>query len=994
MRWWLVTQYIRNVCRVQLVYMFLLFCMMTVLRTANAKQYNVINYRREQGFAATIAYSIYQDSKGYLWIGSENGLMRFNGRDFKIYTTRDGLPDNEILQITEDKQGRLWLLPFANAICYMQYGVIHHAGNDALLKSLHFKERPIGMRIDRDQNMWVYSAYTLIRIGIDHKTEEFKRSDIDIGPHSSSAIFAAWTGASGVLTVALDDKIYRWNGRKFIHAGIAPFPVVDGLPVVFGDRSVLYQLEQGRYLFYKDSAGTLLFGGIRHTMPAAYVSGMSRASSGELLLGTDNGGLIIDLNTGVCTDSFLTGIKVGAIIETKDGSFWLGTVGHGFFKIQQTPVRSLETERMDQPVYFIAGTKEGMYCTTEKTSYIEALWSEASGTYKTTTTNVTSDRSAYDRYLFAGKNRQGDYIFCAYKITLKRQLDKPGIRQSSGFCKAVIREDSTFLLMATNLGILRFDQERFCAVDTFLFQTRTVGVAKIGTVIYAGTLNGLMACYPGGKSVAVLGDTSLLQGHIMALCTGNDSMLWVANNRAELVGIRHNKIVAVLNLDDGLQCNNISAIKASGSMIWIGTDNGLYAVSQQPPYEIVRHLTYATGLNSNQINCLDVYGKRVWVGTVRGVNYFDEDDVVRIKDNSSMVVNSIMNDKTRLRASREVLLLEGKTLSVDFDVIDFTGSATPIFQYRLNDKDEWTALDGNLLYFPSLPYGKFTLTIRALSPTWSQGVFFRQTFLNPGPFYKSWWFVSLTSLVLIAGIALTAFLIVRRVRKKDAEKMAVQQNLLQLEQMALQAQMNPHFIFNCMAAVKHLYSTGDNERADAFVDEFALLIRQTFEMGEENFITWNQERSYLERYLHVERGRFDHSFNFTIEEDIQLPGNYIPVPVMLLQPIVENAIRHGIRHLPDGTGNITVVIRQEGSQVVFEITDNGIGLRKSLELKGLDAHSRTSSIVNNKRIRILNQLFAGQITMKTEDLSERGNHSTGTRVVISYPVTIHPNNQT
>lgn len=983
---WLATHYIRSISRVQFLYVFLLLCMMTVMGTADAKQYNVINYRREQGFAATTAYSIYQDSKGYLWIGTENGLMRFNGHDFKIYTTRDGLPDNEILHITEDKQGRLWLLPFTNAVCYMQHGIIYHAGNNALLKSLHFKERPEIIHIDRAQNVWISSAYTLFRIGSDSKTEQFTRGDI--GPYQANSFIAAWIGASGVLTMAMDDKIYRWNGQKFIPAGVVPF----SQKYLSGDTSGMYWFELGRYLFYKGSSGTLQLEPVRRIRPVANTLTMSRARSGEMMMGTDNGGLIFSLQRGVYTDSFLSGIKVGPFIEAKDGAFWLGTDGNGVFKIQETQVLSLKTDPADQSICFIEGTKEGMHYTTSNTSYIEAIWDKISGGYKTTKTRI-GGKGLHDRYVLVRKNKQGNYICCAYKITLKKRLDEPVIRTIPGFCKATLEEDST-LLIATPLGVIRIDKGKFCPVDTFLYRTRVVGLAKMGSVIYAGTLNGLMACYPGGKSDAVLGDTSLLQGHIMALCTGKDSMLWVANNRAELVGIRHNKIITVLDLDDGLQCNNISAIKASGSLVWIGTDNGLYAVSQQPPYKIIKHLTYATGLNSNQINCLDVYGERVWIGTVCGVNYFDEGDVVRIKDNSSMVINSIMNDKTRLRASREVLWLEGKTLSIDFDVIDFTGSATPIFQYRLNDKDEWTTLDGNLLYFPSLPYGKFTLTIRALSPTSSQGIFFRQTFLNPGPFYRSGWFLSFISLVLIAGMAFVSFLIVRRVRKKDAEKMAVQQNLLQLEQMALQAQMNPHFIFNCMAAVKHLYSTGDNERADAFVDEFALLIRQTFEMGEENFITWNQERSYLERYLNVERGRFDHSFSFTIEEHIELPAGDIPVPVMLLQPIVENAIRHGIRHLPDGTGNITVVIRQEGSRVIFEITDNGIGLRKSLELKGLDVHNRTSSIVNNKRIRILNQLFAGQITMKTEDLSERDDHSTGTRVVISYPVAIHQNSQT
>ena len=105
-----------------------------------AQSYNSINYRWEQGFTASAGYNIKEDRNGYIWIGTENGLMRFNGHDFKTYTTRDGLSDNEVVSMQEDSRGRLWLFPFTNSICFIDHGKIHNAANNAFLKTL----RPSG----------------------------------------------------------------------------------------------------------------------------------------------------------------------------------------------------------------------------------------------------------------------------------------------------------------------------------------------------------------------------------------------------------------------------------------------------------------------------------------------------------------------------------------------------------------------------------------------------------------------------------------------------------------------------------------------------------------------------------------------------------------------------------------------------------------------------------------------------------------------------------
>jgi LytS/YehU family sensor histidine kinase len=142
--------------------------------------------------------------------------------------------------------------------------------------------------------------------------------------------------------------------------------------------------------------------------------------------------------------------------------------------------------------------------------------------------------------------------------------------------------------------------------------------------------------------------------------------------------------------------------------------------------------------------------------------------------------------------------------------------------------------------------------------------------------------------------------------------------------------------------------------------------------------------AYLTQYLNVERARYNDSFRYYILKSIITPENRIPVPAMLLQPILENAIRHGIRHLPDGTGVIKIEVIEEGEQIRMIITDNGIGLQKNSEIKEQTVQKPlTSSVVNTKRINILNQLFREQITISTGEVDEADNNLKGKQVIIS-----------
>jgi len=948
-----------------------------------SRETNYIHYRWEQGFTAINGYALCQDRNGYIWIGTENGLMRFNGYDFKLYTTRDGLPDNEIFGFIEDKDGRLWLLPFANTLAYIRNGIIYNESTDTALRSNKLASCPVCVYFDGDGTSWIQERSVLTR----HTTKGYVQKITQIDGLSLASGAKFWVNAKKELTVLLEGRMYCWRNNAFHRLGTLPFYAQI---YAYADSVMICDFQIGKQAQFRNTPDSFIIS--VKNIPVLDSSGgkrIIRLSRDELGIGTDVGFYIFNIHSRLITDSFLTGCRVGAILSARDGAIWLGTTGKGIYRFLTTPVKSVKGTPEQATILYIRGTDKGMYATTDRSELIRAACNSRD-LIETLSVGRMNPGSTYRHYVFMTRNSRGQWLCFTDDIQLKSRPGEKALKRYAVFSKTVLETGKDTLLVGSLAnGIIRLEKERFELLDTLLPYTRIVALAKIQNVIYAGTLNGLMACHSNKRCTPVLPGNKLLQGHITALCTDESGILWVANNHAELIGLRNDRIVAVLGLKEGLQCNRISSLKASQAFIWVGTDNGLFAIARMPSFKIARHITYAKGLNSNQVTCLDVYGGRVWVGTINGVNYFDEADLFRDHDSTAIIVNSIRNGKYLLQPSQAPVRLNDKTLAVDFDVVDFSGGARPVFEYRINDHGEWMPLQGNQLYFPALPYGQFRLSIRAFSPNWTSGALFCQEFYHPRPFYLSAWFLSTMALASMTLVLLAVYLLLKHIRKRDQHKLKMQQNLLRLEQMALQGQMSPHFIFNCIAAIKQYYNVGAREKANSFVDAFSQLIRQTFEMGTETFVNLEQELNYLSRYLYLEKARFNDAFEFHIHKAVAQAENSIPVPAMLLQPVVENAVRHGVRHLPDGQGRIEIAVVQQGSQIEFTVTDNGIGRQKSKALNARFESVLTSSAVNEKRVHILRRLLNDSLTMTAEDVLNAQQEVCGTRVRIAYPIFIN-----
>ncbi|TXN37040.1 sensor histidine kinase [Flagellimonas hymeniacidonis] len=228
---------------------------------------------------------------------------------------------------------------------------------------------------------------------------------------------------------------------------------------------------------------------------------------------------------------------------------------------------------------------------------------------------------------------------------------------------------------------------------------------------------------------------------------------------------------------------------------------------------------------------------------------------------------------------------------------------------------------------------------------------------------------------LVFGLALMALTTFLFYRSNKQQKLA--NNLLALK--SLRTQMNPHFIFNALNSVNNYIAKSDERSANRFLSDFSVLMRSVLENSEEDFIPLSKELELLELYVKLEHSRFSDKFDFNIEIDEKIDIDAFEIPPMLLQPYIENAIWHGLRYKEEkGFLKIEIAEVMNGLLEII-ITDNGIGRKKSAELKTDNQKKQKSKGMGNikKRIRILNDMYKNKVDVSISDLYD---DQTGTKV--------------
>jgi two-component sensor histidine kinase len=552
----------------------------------------------------------------------------------------------------------------------------------------------------------------------------------------------------------------------------------------------------------------------------------------------------------------------------------------------------------------------------------------------------------------------------------------------SDVIKSMFKAGKDSLLVATGRATLLFNSKTMAILDT-VWPLRSYSSIKLNNTYYIGTPAGVMKITPGLPAIA-LGDLFPdLKALVNRMRKATDGSLWMSTAGNGVIRLRNDSIIQKFNLSNGLTSNNCKAMYLDEKFVWVGTENGLNRIDRLFPNAPVQQYTIEDGLASNDIHSILSDSGIIYLGSAGKITYFDSSKIRR-ESVCYLRLLSMTAGKTSLNTDSLVpLRYNENTLKFEYTGISFSSPKNITYYYRLKGQlDSWDSTRNTNLEFVALPPGDYTLEIFAKNKSGVNSNTLSIPFIIQPPFWATWWFRLLVTGIVVA---LVWWLVLRRIKQEQA-KSATQNRLNELEQLALRSQMNPHFIFNCLNSIQNFLLHSNFEKTNEYLTSFAHLIRQTLDNSSRSSISLENECRYLSSYLELESMRFAHSFVYDIEVDPDIDTNNTFIPTMILQPYVENSIRHGLRYRQDGVKSVKVVFRKRGNTLVCIVEDNGIGRKKSAEMKSFIhvEYQSKGMTLTAERIAALNRRQDIPITVDVIDMEDDGN-ATGTQVIVRIP---------
>jgi len=976
-------------CRpIILVILLLMICAQPVL----SQEYSYSHYDVKEGLPASTIYCMAEDKEGFLWFGTENGLSRFDGTYFTNFTTADGLPDNEVLKLFVDSHNRVWMVPFLNSVAYYWKGKIYTSRNDSILAQLHLRDNIINITEDPAGNILVLERYRVdiidpaghISTISTFNGSPFAANLAGLNQHHGFRVQVAQgfglQYSFSTSTFDIDSGKVHPLGTQSVKVGFAGGPNF----MLFG--SSLRVTNQNGYFLYYDSLDHFVF---RLPVPRDFIS-LSALDDSSIALNTQRGVFLLSIPQRKIIDTFLKGQAVNATIRDAEGSFWLSTLGQGVFRLGSTEFRNYSPvlQGNNQPVFSISPVDSSLYAggdhfllgkfsrNRKEISYKQA---DGGNSSKATRGRIMAilGSSLYHTVILG----TDDGVFF---------LDhQSGQKISFHSIKSMAQRDDSTLVAFSGQCLVYFSlRDLHIVADSRIMERTTCGTIQ-GKTIYFGALDGLHRVDSNSMYGVYLGDKDpLLKNRIAGMAVSADGILWLATYGQGLVGYKEGKVVAHISQEDGLTSNICRTVFADSMDVWVGTDKGLNEVKRSGRTKMIIPYTTGDGLNSDIINTIYVEGRQVYAGTSAGLISFDDSRIGRVSEcKLHFTAIHAGEQKWAFDTTDFVVPNQNNNLQFEFSGISFKSGGSITYQFRLKGlSDKWQTTRTNFLNYPALPSGSYDLEIVAINKFGVHSVPAHVHFTVEKAFLEKTW-VRICIVALIGGLVWAGFTLrVKRLRQKEAEKTETVARMAELEQMALRSQMNPHFIFNCLNSIQEYVLDRDVLGANDFITKFSNLIRQTLDLSSRPFISVHEEITYISTYLELEKKRFGNKFIYEIRVNKTIDRHEGHIPPMILQPYVENAIRHGIGNRQDKNGKILLSMDLVGSYLICIVEDNGVGRQQAGKYKKNAIHyqSKGMSLVE-KRVGMFNRTSIAPIVIEVEDLNDTTGEPCGTRITIRFP---------
>lgn len=958
-------------------------------------------FSTEQGLPCSETYAIFQDSKGFIWTGSNFGVSRFDGYSFKNFDLQDGLPEMTIFDITEDSKGRIWFIGFNNKISYYENGIIKlYRFNHAIqhLTQGHLLCIKNSFYVDSNDNLYVSFRYLgLIKItpkGVITQIDKIHDNIASIIQIDKKLLVAEHRGIFNKFD--FNTKLFN---TSFVNDSLAQALNKSVIAVSASDNKSIF-LACNNYLIRAFKNGRYE----KRKMPGPIIW-LSKDIHNMLWVCTfNNGAIAINENNfqGAPEYSYLTKKSVSSMIQDREGGFWFSTLDDGIFYLPShfTSSIGIKNGLADEYISFLesgnnqifAGSGCG-YLSIINDKNITNLQVGAKQPVEITAELYDNDlkqlyiTSANEQYVFK------DHKF-SHLINFQHKQNKEYIGKLYS-TKAMIKASKTTMWIGTTSGFALIDIKKG-DVLYYSKQAMNIGFRVSAFYLYPdgslliGSSDGLWI-FKDGKIKKATELFPNIDDRIISI-TGNKSGDLIAIATKGLgVFIKAKGSVIHLSRKEGLLSNSQITLFLNNNELWMGSNQGVSCVRikrLKPFAYTLNNYTKDDGLISNQVFDMTVYKNKILAATNKGISIIISDKFKQFKGNIPLFFTG-----TRLMMKDTILPKDCSlpnslnSLSFSYVAITYQSLAKIQYQYRLLGLDDkWITTKNTEVVFPFLPANKYELQVRAINDLgFPSSVVISKKFTIRRPYWQTLWFNLLLVLFLL-GLGYNVYRM--RIKRIELDNLT-QQEINQYRQQALSKQMNPHFLFNSLNSIQYYIVKNDKVASSRYLSKFATLMRMILNNSQHQAISLSEELSALKLYLELEAMRFKEHFEYTVEIDPVINQMSTFIPPFIIQPFIENSIWHGLMNR-EGKGLLQIKLTYKENSISCIVEDNGIGRKKSQEIQDNSHLNRPSKgiAITETRLRLFDVKKTTANPIIYTDLCDENGEAIGTRVEIIIPIVV------
>jgi ligand-binding sensor domain-containing protein len=962
--------------------------------TSITAQHSVMrHFDTKNGLPSNEVYQLLSDSKGYIWICTDGGLVKYNGNTFKTFTSVNGMPDNTIFQAKEDKFGRIWYISYAGKLGYISNDSVYVIDLGEKIQQYVTNGLITSIAFDSSNNLFI------------GRRNQEKISFLKVKPpYRVQDITTVWEENKAGLAIHMIDQkdfvfcdsriknkeneceITLYDNEKLISKDIElidPKTVLftrgylkeDHLYLIFGSDLIKFDIHTGISKKRKLVNDLVTVASVEQGCVV-----VGAAHSGMLYLNEE----LDDLNR----EKDLEGLTVTYLVKDYQGGTWISTLQSGVFYIPRYSVsfislpnfeneKAIKAIKLHDSALLISvysGKLLLMTFNSDKGPFISELIDDSQKELSELHSLYTDNSGQ----MFVSTSKGTSVVDMGHKKLIEiGKVDKLSTIGS-------VRVNSNEQIFLRISEVIQLEGNNGKQSEHIYASDDRLSCISYNSKTNSTLIGGLRGLYHFHNKAINGTKDNLLSCRVEDVKIDKHGICYVATRTHGLIIIKKGKPNDTISVKQGLISNICKSLTLDSDRVWVCTHKGMSTIrfSENNPPQIYNY-QIENFLGPSTANGVVILSNKVVFFSGRTFYWFDKIDQATGSRSGNITVR--VNEKDHDPTSTIFLSHDPPDIKICFEALLYDLGGDLNYRYRLNENEAWTQTKENQITLAKLASGDYKIDLQAMD---KQGHWFA---LNGPlkisirkPFYQNWWFI----LVMIACAVVLVYFSVKtrysRILEREKTKNELKINMLELETKVVKAQMNPHFIFNSLNSIQQFILANDNENAYVYLTKFSKLVRKLLESTTTENISLEDEIDLLNRYVEIESLRFENTFTYSLHVEAQLKAASLRIPHMIIQPFVENAIWHGLLHSKgERTLRISFLYLNERC-IRCLVEDSGVG-RKTNKTSLKDKRSLAIEFIK-KRLELIDQLTGSGCGFTIVDKTKETHGETGTIIDMKLPI--------